>query len=142
MLTTREPKIFRLQATLVVVLVRFRLLNTALVFQVKIREKKENYNTLQRSIIETCKICDKWTRDTPSSRILVTSFFFAQRLWSSKDLKSLKALAGWQWKKKIFFRKRSLSCQSSLLSLSLSSSLSKSLTPKHMHVHLLTVHSR
>ena len=141
MLTKREPKIFRLQATLVVVLVRFRLLNTTLVFQVKIREKKENYNTLQRSIIETCKICDKWTRDTPSSRILVTSFFFAQRLWSSKDLKSLKALAGWQWKKRYF--SENVPCHASLLfSLYLSSSLSKSLTPKHIHVHLLTVHSR
>ena len=36
-------------------------------FSGKKRGKKENYNTLQRSVIETYKIYEKWTRDTPSS---------------------------------------------------------------------------
>ena len=117
----------RLQATLVVVLMRVRLLLTALVFEVRKEKRREiiihccnqPYKHVKFKISEIEALHRCWITHKQFS----TSFFFAQILWSSKVLKTLKALASWQWKK-IFFRKLSLSSQSSPLSLPLCPCLS------------------
>ena len=100
----REPKICRLQMTLVVFM-RIRLLLITLVFQLKkekirkimihcsdqsYKHSKSTKNKLE--IFHRCWITYTHIR-------LVTIFFFTQRLWSSKDLKTFKAFTGWKSKK-------------------------------------------